>query len=148
MMEMKDRQSSMRIVRPSSRILRRRLWLQVYLPVIIGFLVILGLALWFWLADVGAASAWGDIALILIAIPAFVIGILFFGLLAAMTYGVIRACGWIPGPAGKAQEIVARISSGAGRIGDILTRPVMMPKAAMMAIRRVIYLFTTILSKD
>jgi len=147
-METKHRRPSKRTIRPSTRILRRHLWLQIYLPLIIGSLVVIGMGLSFWLTDVGTASIWADVALVLVAIPIFILGILLFGLLAVFVYGVTRAYGLIPEPAGKVQDFMVKISTGTRRAGELLPKPIMMLKASITAIEKVIYLFTSILSKD
>ena len=140
--------TSDQVIRPSARKLRLHLWLQVYLPLLIGTLLLIGLAIGFWLLEVGSASVWADVGLMLIAVPAFILGLVLCALLLALIYGAFMIYAKIPEPVQKAQDAMAKVAAGSKRVARVIARPLMMPKAAVAAMQRGLSILASIFSKD
>lgn len=77
---------------------RREVLWQITIPVAVGALILLALAvLAAFRATTDQASVWADISLMWMIIPAFIAMLIFFVLLAASIYLVVRLIGVLPG---------------------------------------------------
>jgi hypothetical protein len=103
---------------------RRQTWLQIYLPIGIGVLVLAGLGTWVFLAGFGTVSVWADVGLVLIIVPTFVIGLLVFAVLIAITYGLFRLLDILPEPIRRFHSTVERVGKVMGRGADLTVWPV------------------------
>jgi cell division protein FtsW (lipid II flippase) len=103
---------------------RRHIWLQIYLPLALGVIILVGLGIWVVLADFGTASVWGDVSLVLIIFPTFVIGLLIFAALLGITYGLFRLIGILPDPIHRVHETVERVGEVMSQSADLALRPV------------------------
>jgi hypothetical protein len=102
---------------------RRQIWLQIYLPLGIGVLILTGLVIWVLVAGFGKVSAWADIGLVLILIPAFVVGLLILAALIGMTYGLFRLLDILPDPIYKVHSSVERVGEVMSRGADLVAWP-------------------------
>jgi hypothetical protein len=103
---------------------RRQTWLQIYLPIGIGVLVLAGLGTWVILAGFGTVSVWADVGLVLIIVPTFVIDLIVFAVLIAMTYGLFRLFNILPEPMRRFHSTVERVGKVMGRGADLAVWPV------------------------
>ena len=118
------------------RAFQRTVWLQIYLPMLAGVLVLGGLVAWIWIAGPGTGSAWADSAFTLLSIPAMILGLLLLGVLGALVYVVILIIQKLPAPAAQVQEIFAQIAVYTRRFADQAARPVLIPRAFWASLRR------------
>lgn len=120
-----------------SRETRRDVRLQVYLPMALGVIILLGLGIWVILAGFGTTSVWADVGLVLIIIPTFVIGLLIFVVLIAITYGLFRLIGILPDPIDKVYLTVEQIKAGATQGADLAVKPMFAILKAWAALKAV-----------
>ena len=123
-------------------------WLQIYLPFIFLLLILAAVVAVLWVGGTGSYSGWADSALVILMIPALLVGLVIFGALAALCYGVMVIIGLIPEPAKRAQEIAGRIAAETRRFADMAARPMMVPKAIITTILETIHHFASIFSKE
>lgn len=116
---------------------RRHIWLQIYLPLILGAIILVGLGIWVVLAGFGTASVWADVGLVLIIIPTFVIGLLIFAALLGITYGLFRLIGILPDPIDKVYMTVERIGEVTSKGMDLAVKPVFAVRKTGAALRAV-----------
>jgi len=102
---------------------RRQIWLQIYLPLGIGVLILAGFGILVFMAGFGTVSVWADVGLVLIVIPAFVIGLLIFAALIGMTYGLFRLLNILPGPIHEVHSYVERAGEVMNRGADLAVWP-------------------------
>jgi hypothetical protein len=123
-------------------------WLQIYLPFIILLLILAAVVAVLWVGGAGSYSGWADTALVILMIPALLVGLVIFGVVAGLCYGVMVVVGLIPEPAKRAQEIAARIAAESRRFADMAARPMMVPKAVKSTIVESIHHIASIFSKE
>jgi hypothetical protein len=116
---------------------RRHIWLQIYLPLILGAIILAGLGIWVVLAGFGTASVWADVGLVLIIIPTFVIGLLIFAALLGITYGLFRLIGILPDPIDRVYMTVERIGEVTSQGMDLAVKPVFAVRKTGAALRAV-----------
>lgn len=116
---------------------RRHIWLQIYLPLILGAIILAGLGIWVVLAGFGTASVWADVGLVLIIIPTFVIGLLIFAALLGITYGLFRLIGILPDPIDRVYMTVERIGEVISQGMDLVVKPVFAVRKTGAALRAV-----------
>jgi hypothetical protein len=127
---------------------QKTVWVQIYLPFIFILLLLAAVVAILWVGGAGSYSGWADTALIVLIIPALLLGLLVFGILAGLCYGVMYVVGLIPGPAKRMQEISARVATETRRFADLAVRPLMAPKAIKSAIIETIRYFVSVFSKE
>jgi len=130
------------------KVFRKSVWLQIYIPLIFIILLVVGLVAILWIEGVGTYSGWADAALIFLLIPALLVGIIFFGVLAALCYGVFYLIGWIPGPSKEGQEMMRRVAFETRRVADLISRPFLAPRAAKSALGKAFRHLASIFSSD
>lgn len=117
------------------RSFRRQVARQIYLPLAGALLVLVGLAVGFSLGEMGTASLWADISLMMLIIPAVILGIITFVLAGALVYGVSWLIGAIPSPAFQAQQIVSMIADKARSAADGISEPIIRMSALQAVFR-------------
>jgi hypothetical protein len=130
------------------RAFRKSLWLQIYLPFILILLLLAAVVASLWIGGAGTFSGWADAALVILMIPALLMGLVLFVFLAGLCYGLLYIYGLIPRPAKRAQEITARISAGTRRFADLAIRPILIPRAVKTTIVETIHYLTAIFSRE
>jgi hypothetical protein len=130
------------------RTFQRAVWLQIYLPFIFILLILGAVVAILWVSGSGTYSGWADAALVILMIPALLVGVIIFAILVGLCYGVIYIFGQIPKPARRAQEIASRISVETRRFADLAARPLLVPKAAKTAMVETLRYFISIFSKE
>jgi hypothetical protein len=115
----------------------RRIWLQIYLPLAIGVLVIAGLGVGAWASDFGTASAWGDVGLVIIMVQSILLGTIALAMLAGLTYGVGWLTGLLPRPMRRGEEIMARAAGLTRRASNVALKPMFTLQATWAAVKAV-----------
>jgi hypothetical protein len=128
------------------RELRRREWLRIYLPLLIGVVLFLAVVatlgvLGFREANLGAdpASVWGDTAAIIVILQAAVIGVIPLAILIALCALIVWLMAQLHPVLRRGQEITEQISSRVDRIADRLVTTVTklhVPGARLCAIKQ------------
>ncbi len=116
---------------------RRHIWLQIYLPLALGLIILVGLVIWVILAGFGTTSVWSDVGLVLIIIPTFVIGLLIFVVLIGITYGLFRLIDILPDPIDRVYLTVEQVGEGASQGADLAVKPVLAVLKAGAALKAV-----------
>lgn len=114
---------------------RRQVRSQIYLPLVVGLVVVAALGVWLWREGVGSARVWADAATILLLLPLLVIGLLGLIVVAAAAYAIAFLIGWLPGYTRQAQRIVAQAQGQLRRASDLAVTPVTVPRSAWAAAR-------------
>lgn len=125
----------------TSKTTRRQIWRQIYLPLGIGVFVLAVMVVGFSWAGVGTTSVWSDISLVLILIPAFILGLMFLIILVGLTYVIIRLIDLIPDPIHRLHSNIERIREGTRKGADVMVRPILIMgavKAALETVRNLI----------
>src|SRR5512136_996637 len=90
---------------------QRAIWLQVYLPLLAGVLLIVALvALALVASGRGGApiGAMADVALVALLLPVMLLGVLVLAAVILLAVGIGKAIGWLPPRARVVQQVVAR----------------------------------------
>lgn len=127
---------------------QKTVWLQIYLPFIFILLCLAAFVTILWVSGTGTYSGWADTALSILLIPALLVGLIVFAILAVLCYGVMYIVSQIPGPAKRVQEITARIANETRRFADLAVRPLLAPRAAKTAIVEAIRYLLSVFSKE
>jgi hypothetical protein len=105
--------------------------MQIYLPLGMGVMILAALVFWVWQAEFGAITVWADVALVLILIPLFVLGLIALIVLAGLTYGVFWLFDWLPDPLHRLQSIIARVVRETQKGADGVARPMLVVQAVI-----------------
>ena len=127
---------------------QKTVWLQIYIPFIFILLLLGAIVAVLWVGGVGSYSGWADSALVILIIPALLLGLILFVILAGLCYGVMVIIGIIPEPAKRVQEISTRIAIETRRFADLSVRPLLIPKAAKTAVIEALRFLASIFSKE
>jgi hypothetical protein len=100
-----------------------------------------------WVAGSGSASVWADASLVMLIIPAFVMGLILLIFLAAFVYGIWYLIGILPEPMRQVQDIVKRIADSTERFANLAAKPVIIPRALRAGIGAAIKGILSIFSK-
>jgi hypothetical protein len=88
---------------------------------------------------VGTASAWADIALSALILPAFLLGVAGLAALVGLVYLVARLLRWLPGRSAPISARLWRVSEGARRgsrrVGALVIRPAAVGAGLQAALR-------------
>ena len=126
---------------------KRHVWLQVYLPLILGVILIGGIVAVLWVAGVGATSVWADSALVMLSIPTLVIGVILLVIMVGLVYGFNKLITLLPAPFQRIRKALKRAASLADRSAHIIVQPVMVPRALRHAVRETFRAFLSIFKK-
>jgi uncharacterized membrane protein len=105
---------------------RRQIRLQITLPLLLGVVVLAGLALAMYTVGFGGVGVWADVSLVLLILPLLLVGLLALILTSAVLFALVKVGGWLLPPLRKAQVYVDRAEQMARRGMDITARPMIM----------------------
>jgi hypothetical protein len=88
-------------------------WLEIYLPLLAGFLVMGGLVYLIWQVGYGSASVWADLSLVFLLPLAMLCGLIPLVLLAALAAALVYLTPKIPEPMQAVREFMDQLN---GRI--------------------------------
>jgi hypothetical protein len=111
---------------PVTHALHRRevLW-QITVPLVIGGIVILALAVLAAFGSSGNVSRWADISLIWVLSPMLVISLIFFVILAGLAYLMIVVIRKLPPLMRRFQDLVATLGAQVRKITDLIVEPIL-----------------------
>ena len=121
--------------------IRREVFWQITLPLLVGILLILALAAWtiFTVVQVGSVRQAADTSLVFLLIPTMAMALIPLVLLAGLAYGVIWMNQNFPAYLHQAQGAFDQVREGVRRGADKLVEPVLKFKsniAALEVLRR------------
>jgi hypothetical protein len=115
---------------------RRAVLLQVYLPLVLGAVLVLGtIVLSLVAGGPGGATPRGmaDVALIALLIPVMIFGLIALVAASLLALGVAWLIGWLPRWAHKAQRLVEKVAHQSDRIAGRVAQSVVAPKSVWSA---------------
>jgi ABC-type dipeptide/oligopeptide/nickel transport system permease component len=119
------------------QLFRKNVWLQIYLPILLGVIALAILVAIIWTGQQGTASVWADVSLMMLIIPTFIIGLILLVILGGLTYGIAYLIGVLPDPFRRLQEIMNQVSASFERGSKIAAKPIIVPSAVGAAIRAI-----------
>lgn len=114
---------------------RRNEWLTIYLPMILGLALVLGMVTLLWQRGVGSPSVWSDISLIFLLFAVLCGSLIVLALVVALAVGVAYAVHWLPFPAQRGRQWMARADELARQGSAWSIRPIVLPKAVWAGLR-------------
>lgn len=120
--------------KPSPHYLRQ-IWLQIYLPLFVCLLLLIGLVVFFRAGAVGTASAWADASMVFLLMPVILFGLLFALVCIALAIGLGYLIGWLPGNIRKGWEASLHVASAVRRGADLAVRPMISAKGMWFSMR-------------
>ena len=118
---------------------RREVFWQITIPLAIGLIIVLALAVGVTLASSTQASRLADVSLIWLILPAMIIALVFLVLTAGLAYGIIWLIGKLPSLTFKIHKFLIQLSVRVRKISDKIAEPVIRVesmKASWRALRR------------
>lgn len=116
---------------------RGEVFWQILLPLLAGVLVG-GFLLYLLLAGgTGSIERGAQIAVILLTVPVFLLGIGMLGLLVGLNGGLAKVTRWLPAQAARAQQAVQSANAGVQRTASAIERTVMKVDSWASAARKV-----------
>jgi len=98
---------------------------QVYLPLAVGVLAVVGLVVLAGTAHVAGTRTWADVALVFLLLPVLVVGVLVLGAAVGGAYLVTRLIQILPEPAARVRLYWRRYSRMAERGADLAVEPIL-----------------------
>ena len=114
----------------------RQVWLQIYLPLFVGILLLIGFVGLIRRSAVGTPSVWADASTVILLIPVIVIGLLFMLASIALAIGLGYRVGWLPGPIRRGWEVFMQVEATVRRGADLAVRPMLMAKGLSASVRQ------------
>jgi hypothetical protein len=118
---------------------RRETQKQVYLPLIIGIVVVLAGVIAIIIYGLRAESnlqRWAAVSLIWVIIPAMFIGVIIMLVAIGSFYAVTRVLGVAPGYFGIVQGYIRQAEAKVGQVTDVLVEPVLRMRSSWAVVKR------------
>lgn len=115
---------------------RDSLW-QIYIPAIVGAIILLVIAALVGIGDAMSVSQWADVSLIWLIVPAMFFTLIFALVLAGLVYAFAKLIGAVPYLAYRIQEILLMIRIRARQISETSTKPIIRTKSFFAAVRAI-----------
>lgn len=113
---------------------RQVLW-QITLPLVLGVVIVLVLAVLTARASEADASLWADISVIFLLIPSMVVALLFLFLVAGLIFALFRLLQLLPRYAFIAQNFVYKVENRARSGADLAVEPILRYQSFVAAMR-------------
>ena len=116
---------------------RRAVWLQVYLPLMIGVILVIALiAVALVASGRGGATTSGmaDVALVTLLLPVMLLGVIALAAVVMLAVGVAWLIGWLPERSRIVQHIAVQIARQSDRITGRVAQMIVVPKSAWGAL--------------
>lgn len=114
---------------------RREAFWQITFPLIVGILLIVGLAIGLAVGGVGEAGTWSEVAMIFLTLPVLVIGLLFLALFGGLAYGIGSLMRVLPGYTVQVQDLVKKITQKVGTLANYSVEPFLKLQSLFAMIR-------------
>jgi hypothetical protein len=115
----------------------RQIGLQIYLPLGLGMVTLGAIGFWVVRRAFGTVSVWADVGLVLLVIPAFLLGLIVLVIFGAVTYAAFWLGGQIPGFFRRVREALEQVEGGIRRGADLSVKPVFGMRKVGAAVRSV-----------
>lgn len=115
---------------------RRQVRREIYLPLALVVLLIVGLAALAVGAGYRSAGAWADVVVVALAIPMALALLVLLVVMVGAAFVMARAIGELPSVTVGLQNGVARVSGAVRRASDAAVRPVIVPRGVAAALGR------------
>ncbi|MEJ2708752.1 MAG: hypothetical protein P8074_14145 [Anaerolineales bacterium] len=102
---------------------RREVLWQVMVPLIVGVLVLLALAVLSATGGTEQVSRWGDVSLIWLILPMLLVALIFLVITAGLAYGVIWLVRVLPGYARQLQALFETLAVKVKQVSDLAAEP-------------------------
>ena len=116
---------------------RRQVWFQIYLPLLACIILLAGLSVLLWGANMAGASAWADASLILLSLPVVILSVIPIVFLGFVVYGVAYVTKQIPVPAHQVQQSLAQVQRMTQRAAEKIVQPMVAARAGGAAAKAV-----------
>jgi hypothetical protein len=126
---------------------QRQIRLQIYLPLIFGSLVIVGLSLVLLLED-RSPGVIADIAVICLALPILLLGVLTMVLLGLGVFAADKVIRKLPAPFRKAHQFLGRLEGTAKQVGDMAAKPMISSLSAWAGVKAIFQSVASIFRSD
>lgn len=123
---------------------RRQVWLEIYLPLLFGLVVVVGGAVLLWQRGVGDPRAWADASTVLLLVPLIVASLIPLALLVGAAVGAYWLIREIPGPSRRVQGFFYRVELAVHRASDMAARPWVVGSSLGSAVRRSLVVLASI----
>jgi hypothetical protein len=114
---------------------RKQVLWQITVPLVIGAVIILILAVLVTTGSPQTASLWADISLVWLIIPVMIVSLILLVLLAGLAYAVIWLVRTIPGYAMQAQNFMIMIASQVEKLGNVIVEPILRLNAFLASLQ-------------
>lgn len=98
---------------------------QITIPLILGVLIVVALAVAVSLGSTQEISRWSEISIIWLIIPVLFVSLIFLVILAGLVYGVTWVLRNLPPYTRLAQDAVARVGESVVKVADKTVEPVL-----------------------
>ena len=109
---------------------RSEVFWQITIPVGVAAVIIVGMAIAAgWLGTAEDHSRWADVSLIWLILPTLTVAFLFFIILAALTFGLVRLIQVIPLYARQVQDFFVLLTIQVRKLDDKIVEPILRLRA-------------------
>ena len=102
---------------------KRQIWLQIWLPFILGVLVLMGIVTGLVLTRAGTTSAWADAALVFLLLPILLVGMIVIVGIGILVYFVGKLARRVPGPLRMADDKMQQVEVIVRRVSGQMVKP-------------------------
>ena len=102
---------------------KRQIWLQIWLPFILGVLVLMGIVTGLVLTRAGTTSAWADAALVFLLLPILLVGMIVIVGIGILVYFVGKLARRVPGPLRMADDKMQQVEGIVRRVSGQMVKP-------------------------
>ena len=114
---------------------RKEVMWQILVPVVIGVVIVLALAISATTGTDAQVSKGADVSVIWLIIPLFIVALIFLVLLVAMIYAVMSLLGILPGYARLVQDYFDAIRVQVGIVSDKAVEPILRMESIKASLR-------------
>ena len=114
---------------------KRDYWGWIYLPFLIGILVLVGIGILVVRAGFGSVSAWADTSLIFMLLSMIILGLVLLVILGSVVYGIAKLIAIIPVWFTSIRRVFWQAENAVQQAGDIAVRPFTVMKSSWAALQ-------------
>lgn len=117
---------------------KKQIRVEIFLPLALTLLlsvVVIALVI---ISGTGDASVWADVAIVFIAIPILILGLLFLAATIASVFGLYKALDFLPSITVQGQDLSLKLRQNAQMVADRLADPVKSMESINTSVRAAI----------
>jgi hypothetical protein len=126
---------------------QRHIRLQIYLPLLFGSVLIIGLSIVILLED-RSPGALADISVICLALPILLVGLVIMAILALGVFASEKVIQKLPAPFRKANQLLGRLERTTRRAGDMAAKPMISSLSAWAGFKAIFQSLSAIFRSD